>query len=44
METKGIIGAAVITAVGMIIMGMSIANGIVAFKDRDRTVVVKGLS
>lgn len=44
METKGIIGAAVITAVGMIIMGMSIANGIVTFKDRDRTVVVKGLS
>ena len=44
METKGIIGAAVITAVGMIIMGMSIANGIVVFKDRDRTVVVKGLS
>lgn len=44
METKGIIGAAVITAVGMIIMGMSIAKGIVDFKDRDRTVVVKGLS
>lgn len=44
METKGIIGAALITAVGMIIMGMSIANGIVTFKDRDRTVVVKGLS
>lgn len=44
METKGIIGSAVITAVGMIIMGMSIAKGIVDFKDRDRTVVVKGLS
>lgn len=44
METKGNIGAAVITAVGMIIMGMSIAKGIVDFKDRDRTVVVKGLS
>ena len=35
--------AAAIIAVGMAIMGMAIRNGIVTFKDRDRTVAVKGL-
>lgn len=36
--------AAGILALGMIIMGESIRSGIVTFKDRDRTVVVKGLA
>ena len=35
--------AAAIIAVGMAFMGMAIRNGIVTFKDRDRTVAVKGL-
>lgn len=35
--------AAAIIAVGMAFMGMTIRNGIVTFKDRDRTVAVKGL-
>lgn len=35
--------AAAIIAVGMTFMGMAIRNGIVTFKDRDRTVAVKGL-
>ena len=35
--------AAAIIAVGMVFMGMAIRNGIVTFKDRDRTVAVKGL-
>ena len=32
--------AAAIIAVGMAFMGMAIRNGIVTFKDRDRTVAV----
>lgn len=35
--------AAAIIAVGMAFMGMAIRTGIVTFKDRDRTVAVKGL-
>ena len=35
--------AAAIIAVGMAFMGMASRNGIVTFKDRDRTVAVKGL-
>lgn len=35
--------AAAIITVGMAFMGMAIRNGIVTFKDRDRTVAVKGL-
>ena len=44
MEKKGIVVAAVIVAAGMVLMGLSIGRSIVAFKDRDRTVAVKGLS
>lgn len=36
--------AALILAIGMIIMGAFIRSGIVTFKDRDRKVVVKGLA
>ena len=44
MEKKGIVVAALIIAAGMGVMGLSIGRSIVAFKDRDRTVAVKGLS
>lgn len=42
-EYKSII-AAVILAVGLIGAGWAIRNGVVTFKDRDRTVTVKGLA
>ena len=46
METtskQSIIAAAIIAA-GMTVMGLTLRNGIVTFKDRDRCITVKGLS
>lgn len=43
METKERITSAAIIAAGMVVMGWTLRNGIVTFKDRDRTVAVKGL-
>ena len=44
MDKKTIIGAACIISIGLLGLGWSIKSGIVAFKDRDRIVTVKGLS
>lgn len=44
MNTKGLIISAIIIPMGMTATGVAIRNGIVTFKDRDRCVVVKGLS
>ena len=44
MNTKGLIISAIIISMGMTATGVAIRNGIVTFKDRDRCVVVKGLS
>jgi len=44
MKIDSKVTAATIIAIGMMIMGYSIRNGIVTFKDRDRVVYVKGLA
>ncbi len=44
MNTKGLVISAIIISMGMTATGVAIRNGIVTFKDRDRCVVVKGLS
>lgn len=44
MNTKGLIISAIIISMGMTATGVAIRNGIVTFKDRDRCVMVKGLS
>ena len=44
MKTNGIITAAAIVALGIVILGFALRSGIVAFKDMDRSVSVKGLS
>ncbi|MBO4664864.1 MAG: SIMPL domain-containing protein [Bacteroidaceae bacterium] len=44
MDKRSIIGAACIIAIGLLGLGWSIKSGIVAFKDRDRIVTVKGLA
>ncbi|MGM9619951.1 MAG: SIMPL domain-containing protein [Bacteroidaceae bacterium] len=44
MNSKGLIVSSIIMAMGMTATGVAIRNGIVTFKDRDRSVVVKGLA
>ena len=44
MKTNEKIVAAVIVAIGIIVMGCALRSGIIQFKDMDRRVTVKGLS
>ena len=44
MDKRTIIGAACIVSIGLYSLGWTIKTGIVAFKDRDRIVTVKGLA
>ena len=44
MKTNDKVISAIILAVGMVVLGLTVRSGIVTFKDRDRTVTVKGLS
>lgn len=44
MKANERIIAASITAIGLIVLGLALRSGIVAFKDMDRCVTVKGLS
>lgn len=44
MKQHQIVLSSLIVAIGMVIMGLAIRNGIVTFKDKDRSVIVKGLA
>ena len=44
MDKRTILGAACIVSIGLYSLGWTIKTGIVAFKDRDRIVTVKGLA
>jgi len=44
MKKDSNLWAAIVCALGLVLMGLTIRSGIVTFKDRDRSVSVKGLS
>ena len=44
MKRKEIVASAIILAISIIAMGMALRSGIVAFKNMDKHVTVKGLA